>query len=148
MRPSWLRPQSNPCNLGPRFLPLECNQSVQIVATTWCHVLPPLRVHSQDKLDHRSSSPLQNGRHISNCVRSPVLSIDSCHPSLSAFALDWLENGKTSAHNLWKSNWNTQQHNNSSPWLTYVMYTLNHCCHSKWLPRSLSWRCDCHVFDS
>ena len=42
MRPSWLRPQSDPCNLHPRFLPLECNQSVQIVATTWHHVLPPL----------------------------------------------------------------------------------------------------------
>ena len=32
------------CNLHSRFLPLECNQSVQILATTWHHVLPPLEV--------------------------------------------------------------------------------------------------------
>ena len=52
MHPSWHRPQSHPCNLHPRFLPLECNQSVQIVTTTWRHVLPPL-IRAKSELWHQ-----------------------------------------------------------------------------------------------
>ena len=73
MCPSWLRPQSDPCNLHPQFLPLECNQTVQIVTTTWHHVLPPLRQFQSPALQlHQLHSPNIRGFNlwtlsVSNC---------------------------------------------------------------------------------
>jgi len=79
MHPSWLRPQSDPCNLHPRFLPLECNQSKQMAAMMWRHVLPPLG-HSQFPIvashrlagskSGRSSLVVRNGN--GNCNSSPM----------------------------------------------------------------------------
>ena len=87
------------------------------------------------------SSPSHNGHYISRCVHLESSSFYRQLPPISAFILDCMESSKTSAHNLWKSDCNNRQHNNSSLSLTYV-YVHSELWHSKWLPRSRSWCCD------